>query len=90
MASVGSTEQASFLFGLSISRLLIVILAFLISLFFLFCALRPFFEKQTENEYENHFLRSEKKIWLAFLGGLLLAGIGLFLLTRQINAFGNS
>lgn len=89
MASVGSTEQASFLFGLSISRLSIVVLVFLIGLFFLTCAFRPFFQKQTGNDFENRFLRSEKKIWLAFLGGLLLAGIGLFLLTRQINAFGN-
>jgi hypothetical protein len=89
MASVGSTEQASFLFGLSISRLFLVALAFLIGLFFLICAFRPFFQKGSRNDFEHRFLRSEIKVWLSFLGGLVLAGIGLFLLTRQINAFGN-
>jgi len=89
MASVGSTEQASLILGLSLSRLLIVVFAFLLGLFFLNLSFRSFFQRRSNYDFERRFLGSEKQIWLVFLGGLVLAGFGLFLLTRQINAFGN-
>jgi len=89
MASVGSTEQASVVLGLSLSRLALVVITFLAGLVILNFAIRPLFQGQSRYDFEHRFLYSEKRVWLGFLAGLAAAAIGLFLLTRQINVFGD-
>lgn len=89
MASVGSTEEASKIFNLSVSRLTAVLFLFIIGLVFLFLAFRPIFKKDKKTHFEDRFLSKEKSLWWAFGSGILLVCLALFLLTRQLNAFGD-
>lgn len=89
MAFIGSTSQASLLFNLSPARLALVAAFFLFGLALLILALRPVIKKGWRFSFEDKVLGSQKAVWLIFISGSLVAGLAIFLLTRQINAFGD-
>ena len=88
LAWVGS-EEAGAIFNLSLLRLTAVAASLLIGFFLLYLGAKPLFKKEAQSTFETRLLNSEKKMWLVLCFGLLIVGVGLFLLTRQINAFGD-
>jgi len=85
----GSTEQASVLFNLSFPRLIIALITFIIGLGFILLPLRSLLNKSGRKTFEKKFLETEKWSWIAFGSGMLLVCLVTFLLTRQVNAYGD-
>ena len=86
---VGSNPDSSFLFNLSFSRLLIVILICLAVLVFVYLLVRSWSPKSKLKQNFEKRLQDEKVLWRVFIAGILLAAAMLFLLTRKLNFFGD-
>lgn len=89
MALVGSEPNASVIFNLSQSRLLLVALIALVGFFFAFLVVRSLSSRSRMKRRFETYQKNEKIIWRVFLFGIILAAVMLFLLTRQINQFGD-
>jgi len=89
LALVGSEPGASVVFNLSLSRLLLVAAVFAASMIFAWLAYRSRRADSRIHRRAEALLDHEKKIGLIFLGGVFLAAVLYFLLTRQTNWFGD-
>ncbi len=89
LALVGSEPDASLLFGLSSSRLTLVALIGLLGVLFALLALRACSPTAALRRKMDAALQDEKRVGFFFMAGMLLTAVIYFLLTRQINWFGD-
>ena len=89
MAAVGSEPDTSVVFGLSVSRLLIVIILFLIAGIFVYLAVKSWPLKSRIRMFFKAGMQNEKTVRIIFLAGIGIVALMLFILTRQIGQFGD-
>ena len=89
MVYIGSSAQESVFLNLSLSRLIIVLTIFLIGLLFLYLAVRSRIEGKKLKALEEKFLSGESGLWVVFGISISLVCFALFVLTRQLDSFGN-
>ena len=85
---VGSNPQESLILNLSTSRLAAVLLFILIGLGFVFLASRSLNSKSKQIAIQEKYLDNERSQWTGFILSVSVLGLALFLLTRQLNSFG--
>jgi hypothetical protein len=86
---VGSEPNASVFFNLSSARLLLVITIGLVGAGFVFLTIRSWPSQSRIRQSIHSHMQNEKSIWFVFLAGIALLAAMLFLLTRQMNQFGD-
>lgn len=89
MASVGSEADTSVIFNLSIARLSIVVAIALVAGWFIYLAFHSRATHSRSRQAIEACLQDEKKVCYVFLASIALVAGMLFLLTRQINSFGD-
>jgi hypothetical protein len=89
LAFVGSNPQENLILNLSASRLAVVTFFLLIGLGFVFLAIRSPNPKSRQYAWQENFLNNEGNQWSGFIISLMVLGLSLFLLTRQLNFFGD-
>jgi hypothetical protein len=86
---VGSENSEQLLLSLSVSRLVISLVIFAAGIVFTGLAVRAFTSHRKGDGFLNAILESREKLWVVFYGSLVFAGLMVFSLTRQLNAYGD-
>jgi len=86
---VGTSSRQIFLFNLSLSRFLLVLVIFCLGICFLLLAVGSMLGKKRITEVEKKLLLNESRLWFALVISAALAGISLFLLTWNREILGN-
>lgn len=86
---VGSTPEQSLIFNLSFSRLVTTLVVFTVGIVFSFYAFRSISKNNSFQKGLERFLKHEKLLWIVIAVCVLITAFVMFLLTRQLNAFGD-
>ena len=89
LAAVSSHAEESLILNLSPSRLAVVLFFFVCGLGFVVLAVRSLKHKSKLYAFQENYLNNERCQWLTFVISLAVIGLVIFLLSRQLDTFGD-
>ena len=89
LAAVGSQAQESFILNLSPSRLAVVVFFLICGLGMLALVIRSLNSRSKLSAFQDAYLDNEGSQWRTFVLSLAIIGSVLFILSRQLNSFGD-
>jgi hypothetical protein len=89
LAVVGSYAQEGLILNLSKSRLAIVVFFLVCGIGFIFLAIRSLSPISKQYAFQEKYLNNEKGQWLTFVVSMSVIGLAFFILTRQLDSFGD-
>jgi len=86
---IGTSSRQLFLFNLSLSRFMLVLVILSLGIGFLLLAAGSFLRKNRIKDTEEKFLINESRLWFAFVISTVAVGLSLILLTWNREIFGS-